>query len=71
MNLLTNAREAMPGGGQVAWRPGRPSSGLDTPLVADGRRHPGREISKIFDPFFTTKRTGRPGALGELRHHPG
>jgi PAS domain S-box-containing protein len=60
MNLLTNAREAMPGGGQIRLETGpaeRP--GWIRLLVADtGAGIPAEEISKIFDPFFTTKRTG-------------
>jgi len=77
MNLLTNAREAMPGGGQVrietapAERPG-----WIRLLVADtGPGIPADEISKIFDPFFTTKRTGTGLGLsvtyGIIQEHGG
>jgi PAS domain S-box-containing protein len=77
MNLLTNAREAMPGGGKIrietsqAERPG-----WIRLLVADtGPGIPAEEVSKIFDPFFTTKRTGTGLGLsvtyGIIQEHGG
>jgi signal transduction histidine kinase len=77
MNLLTNAREAMPEGGQIrietspAERPG-----WIRILVTDtGAGIPAEEISKIFDPFFTTKRTGTGLGLsvtyGIIQEHGG
>ena len=77
MNLLTNAREAMSGGGQIrietapAERPGWLRL-----LVADtGPGIPPEEVSKIFDPFFTTKRTGTGLGLsvtyGIIQEHGG
>ena len=77
MNLLTNAREAMPAGGQVrietapAERPG-----WIRLLVADtGEGIPAEDVSKIFDPFFTTKRTGTGLGLsvtyGIIQEHGG
>ncbi len=77
MNLLTNAREAMPTGGQVRLETGpaeRPS--WVRLLVADtGPGIPAEEISKIFDPFFTTKRTGTGLGLsvsyGIIQEHGG
>jgi PAS domain S-box-containing protein len=77
MNLLTNAREAMPGGGQIRLETGpaeRP--GWIRLLVADtGPGIPAEEISRIFDPFFTTKRTGTGLGLsvtyGIIQEHGG
>jgi len=77
MNLLTNAREAMPGGGQVRLETGpaeRP--GWIRLLVADtGSGISAEEISKVFDPFFTTKRTGTGLGLsvtyGIIQEHGG
>ena len=77
MNLLTNAREAMPTGGQVRLETGQ----AERPnwvrlLVADtGPGIPAEEITKIFDPFFTTKRTGTGLGLsvsyGIIQEHGG
>jgi hypothetical protein len=60
MNLLTNAREAMPHGGEIridtgpAERPGW----VQLRVADTGPGIPPEEMSKIFDPFYTTKRTG-------------
>ena len=77
MNLLTNAREAMPEGGQIRIE----TSTAERPdwirlLVTDtGPGIPAEEISKIFDPFFTTKRTGTGLGLsvtyGIIQEHGG
>ena len=77
MNLLTNAREAMPEGGQIriettaAERPGW----IRLVVTDTGTGIPAEEISKIFDPFFTTKRTGTGLGLsvtyGIIQEHGG
>jgi PAS domain S-box-containing protein len=77
MNLLTNAREAMPHGGQIRLETGpaaRP--GWVRLLVADtGTGISAEEVSKIFDPFFTTKSTGTGLGLsvtyGIIQEHGG
>jgi hypothetical protein len=77
MNILTNAREAMPEGGEIRLETGpatRP--GWIRLLVADtGAGIAAEEISKIFDPFFTTKRTGTGLGLsvtyGIIQEHGG
>ena len=79
MNLLTNAREAMPEGGQIRIETTRPPSGRLIRLVVTdtGTRHPGRgDLERSLDPFFTTtKRTSdrsRPRCTyGIIQEHGG
>lgn len=66
LNLLANARDAMPGGGRLAIAT-RSVSGPEGPFVALDVRDTGvgmtREVQRrAFDAFFTTK--GDPGARG-------
>lgn len=79
MNLVVNARDAMPQGGQI--RIVTECTDLDEPLERDRVRvPPGRyvtvqvsddgvgippdKLQKVFEPFFTTKRTGEGTGLG-------
>jgi PAS domain S-box-containing protein len=77
MNLLTNAREAMPGGGQIRLQTERAErEGWIRLVVSDtGSGIRAEDISKIFDPFFTTKRTGTGLGLsvsyGIIQEHGG
>jgi PAS domain S-box-containing protein len=77
MNLLTNAREAMTGGGEIRIETARAERPDWIRLrVADtGPGIPAEEITKIFDPFYTTKRTGTGLGLsvtyGIIREHGG
>lgn len=79
LNLAVNARDAMPGGGEIELRTWRRTL---TPSELD--RHPGLEagpyvmlsvadqgtgidhaiLSRIFEPFFTTKAVGKGTGLG-------
>ncbi|MGC8879753.1 MAG: sensor histidine kinase, partial [Anaerolineae bacterium] len=66
INLLTNARDAMPNGGTIVIRtnydPARQSILLS---VSDtGVGIPENVKDKIFDPFFTTKPPGQGTGLG-------
>lgn len=79
MNLVVNARDAMPGGGEIRIETG--SKRLETPLERDraivpagdyvtvrvsdkGCGIPPDKRQKVFEPFYTTKRTGEGTGLG-------
>ena len=64
LNLLLNACDAMPGGGEIALRAAL--QGDEAVLVvSDGGTGVSPEIaSRIFDPFFTTKPPGKGTGLG-------
>ncbi|HKQ45575.1 MAG TPA: ATP-binding protein [Rhizomicrobium sp.] len=79
INLVVNARDAMPSGGTVTIRTANQTVNAATPLgtaimppgdyvrieVADTGTGMSKEIqSKIFDPFFTTKPVGQGTGLG-------
>lgn len=79
MNLTTNARDAMPGGGLLTIKTSNlPASQLfhfnhPAPLEQDyvlieisdtGTGIPAEILEKIFDPFFTTKELGKGTGLG-------
>ena len=79
MNLVVNARDAMPSGGEI--RIDTQTTVLATPLQRDRVTVPAGEyvtvkvsddgvgispdkLQKVFEPFFTTKRTGEGTGLG-------
>jgi two-component system, cell cycle sensor histidine kinase and response regulator CckA len=78
MNLLINARDAMPGGGRVVVRtravqpPAAPDGEVDPDawgwvqleVQDDGCGMTDEEAARIFEPFFTTKPRGQGTGLG-------
>ncbi|HEU4368684.1 MAG TPA: ATP-binding protein [Methylomirabilota bacterium] len=77
MNLLTNAREAMTGGGEIRidTAPAERAGWIRLRVADSGPGIPAEDISKIFDPFYTTKRTGTGLGLsvsyGIIQEHGG
>ncbi len=63
MNIVTNAKDAMPGGGRLTIRLGKrsfregpyPKNSVVIAIEDTGTGIPERYLDKIFDPFFTTK----------------
>jgi len=65
INLLTNARDAMPDGGRIVIRTHLNEDGGVSLVVADtGVGIPQTALAKIFNPFFTTKAVGKGTGLG-------
>lgn len=79
MNLVVNARDAMPRGGTVSivtqtirlQQPLErdratvpPGRYVSVKVIDEGKGIPPEKLQKIFEPFFTTKRTGEGTGLG-------
>ena len=66
MNLLINAAQAMPDGGEIAIASRqRPEDGVVEVFFRDtGAGIPAGDLKKIFQPFYTTKKPGEGTGLG-------
>jgi len=75
MNLVTNAREALGGRGQIAIETEPSADGVRLIVRDDGPGMARETLAKIFDPFFTTKPSGTGLGLsityGIVRDHRG
>ena len=58
LNLVRNAREAMPGGGTLRVSTLSSAGGVVIEVKDDGPGIPPERLQRIFDPFFTTKERG-------------
>jgi signal transduction histidine kinase len=58
LNLLRNAREAMPGGGRLTVRTRPLEGGAEARIVDTGGGIPPGDLTRIFEPFYSTKERG-------------
>ncbi|MCK5203157.1 MAG: response regulator, partial [Desulfobacterales bacterium] len=64
MNLCTNARDAMPAGGQLRIEAKKIGNHAELIISDNGQGMNRKTIEKCFDPFFTTKPIGKGTGLG-------
>lgn len=64
LNLLLNARDAMPDGGELFISTAKNTKDLIIEIKDSGIGIKAEDLKKIFDPFFTTKATGKGTGLG-------
>jgi two-component system NtrC family sensor kinase len=64
INVLTNALEAMPGGGRLSISTASDKGMVEARIVDTGTGIAAENVTKVFDPFFTTKEVGSGTGLG-------
>jgi signal transduction histidine kinase len=64
LNLLINARDAMPRGGKITVSTGLVESDIHVSFSDTGTGINKENLTKIFQPFFTTKALGKGTGLG-------
>ena len=64
LNLLLNARDAMPRGGWLTLTTRGDARGVVVEVADTGTGIPTEHLSRIYDPFFTTKASGQGTGLG-------
>ncbi|MBI5195643.1 MAG: PAS domain S-box protein [Nitrospirae bacterium] len=66
LNMITNARDAMPDGGELTIKTGysEDKNNVIMEFIDNGIGIEQENLTKIFDPFFTTKKMGRGVGLG-------
>lgn len=62
LNLILNAIEATPPGGEICVRAGDSHDGVQVQFINEGTPIASHHLPRIFDPFFTTKEQG--GGMG-------
>jgi signal transduction histidine kinase len=58
LNLVLNALDALPSGGEVVLTACRTKRGLEVEVADSGPGIPAALVDRLFEPFFTTKRSG-------------